>query len=66
MRLCVRVRQDDSGRYIAACPSLPGCVSSGQTERQARQNLEEAITGYLASLNDFVPERIRDVVEYQS
>ncbi len=66
MRLCVRLRRSERGRFIASCPSLPGCVSSGQTEQQARDNLQEAILGYLASVNDFVPERIQEVLEYQS
>lgn len=66
MKLCVRVRQTQRGRFIANCPSLPGCVSSGQTEQQARDNLQEAITGYLASVNDFVPARIQEVLEYQT
>jgi antitoxin HicB len=66
MKLCVRVRQTERGRFMASCPSLPGCVSSGRTEAQARDNLQEAITGYLASVNEFVPARIQEVLEYQA
>ena len=51
---------------MASCPSLPGCVSSGRTEEQARDNLQDAITGYLASVNEFVPARIQEVLEYQT
>ncbi len=66
MKLCVRLRRNERGRFIASCPSLPGCVSSGLTEQQARENLQDAIQGYLASVNEFVPERIQEVLEYQS
>ena len=66
MKLYVRVRQADRGRFIASCPSLPGCVSSGRTEAQARGNLQDAITGYLASVNEFVPARIQEMLEYQT
>jgi len=66
MKLCVRVRRNARGGFIAACPSLPGCVSCGDTEQQARDNIEQAIRGYLASLNNFEPPQIRQVVEYAS
>ncbi len=66
MRLCVRIRQNERGRYVASCPSLPGCVSAGVTEQQAKDNLEEAIRGYLASVNNFVPHDIDKVLEYQT
>ena len=66
MKLCVRIRKDQQGSFKATCPSLPGCVSFGQTERQARDNLEDAIRGYLASVNNFVPEHIHEVLEYQA
>jgi predicted RNase H-like HicB family nuclease len=34
--------------YSAVCPELPGCASAGETEAEARQNVEEAIRLYLA------------------
>ncbi len=33
--------------YIAEVPSLPGCVSQGQTMDEAIANIKEAIEGYL-------------------
>jgi predicted RNase H-like HicB family nuclease len=32
----------------AVCPELPGCASAGETEDEARRNIEEAIRLYLA------------------
>jgi predicted RNase H-like HicB family nuclease len=32
------------GCYSAVCPELPGCASDGDTEEEARQNFEEAIS----------------------
>jgi len=29
--------------FIAECPVIPGCVSQGKTEEEARQNIQEAI-----------------------
>jgi predicted RNase H-like HicB family nuclease len=34
--------------YSAVCPEWPGCASAGETEEEARQNVEEAIRLYLA------------------
>jgi predicted RNase H-like HicB family nuclease len=34
--------------FSAACPELPGCASAGDTEDEARRNIEEAIKLYLA------------------
>ncbi len=34
--------------YSAVCPELPGCASAGETEEEARSNVEEAIRLYLA------------------
>jgi predicted RNase H-like HicB family nuclease len=38
-------------------------MSSGQTAEQAREKLKEAIAGYLASVNNFVPARIEEILE---
>lgn len=34
-------------RYSAVCPDLPGCASAGDTQSEARLNIEEAIRLYL-------------------
>jgi predicted RNase H-like HicB family nuclease len=38
----------EAGSFSAVCPELPGCASAGDTEDEARQNIEEAIRLYLA------------------
>jgi len=37
-----------SESWSAVCPELPGCASAGETEAEARRNIEEAIRLYLA------------------
>jgi predicted RNase H-like HicB family nuclease len=37
----------DTNSYSAICPELPGCASAGDTEHEARANIEEAIRLYL-------------------
>ena len=42
----------EDGFWVAECPSLPGCVSQGQTKLSAITNIKEAIEGYVAALRD--------------
>ena len=62
MKLRVRICRCEEGGFVASCPALPGCVTRGHTKDQAQENMHEAIRGYLASIADFVPERIMDEV----
>lgn len=34
--------------YSAVCPELPGCAACGDTEQEARVNIDDAIELYLA------------------
>lgn len=44
----VEVEEDElDGGYVAECIDLPGCVSQGETEEEAIENLVEAIVGVL-------------------
>ncbi len=50
MKFRVIIEQDEDGVFVVECPSLPGCVSQGQSRAEAVANIREAIEGYLASL----------------
>ena len=39
----VTVDQDEDGVWIVECPSIPGCVSQGNTKEEALENIKEAI-----------------------
>lgn len=58
MKLSIRIRQSERGGFVGEVPSLPGCVSHGQTREEATAKLDEAIRGYIAALSNFVPERV--------
>ena len=49
MRQVIIYRGED-GYWVAECPSLPGCLSQGETKEAAIANIKEAIQGYIASL----------------
>ena len=50
MKLLITICQDEDGVYIAECPSIPGCVSQGQTEAEAEANVADAIRECLAEV----------------
>jgi predicted RNase H-like HicB family nuclease len=37
----------EDGWVVAECPGLPGCVSQGKDEKEALDNIKEAITAWL-------------------
>lgn len=39
-------------QWVAECPSLPGCVSQGETRDDAITNIKEAIEGYILALEE--------------
>jgi predicted RNase H-like HicB family nuclease len=46
----------EDGYWVAECPSLPGCISQGQTREDAIANIREAIEGYIETLEkDGIP-----------
>lgn len=42
--------EQNIGGYTVTVPSLPGCISEGDTFEKAKSNIAEAITAYLESL----------------
>jgi len=43
MKFFVTLDRDEDGAWIAECPSIPGCVSQGDTREEALSNVQEAI-----------------------
>ena len=46
----------ETNSYSAVCPELPGCATDGDTEEEARRNIEDAIKLYLAPVDLDLPE----------
>lgn len=42
----------EDGFWVAECPSLPGCISQGETRELAISNIREAIEGYILAIQD--------------
>ena len=43
MKFNVTLDRDEDGMWIVECPSIPGCVSQGQTKEEALSNIQDAI-----------------------
>ena len=52
MRFKVVLEPSDEGGYTVYVPSLPGCISEGETVQESLENIREAIKLYLEPLND--------------
>ena len=52
MRLKVVFEPSDEGGYTVFVPSLPGCISEGNTLEEARESIREAIELYLEPTAD--------------
>ena len=61
MKFRIIINQDEDGVFVAECPTLPGCISQGNTRKEALENINDAIKGYLESLkkhNEPIPPSI--------
>ena len=52
MKLKVILEPSDEGGYTVYVPSLPGCVSEGDTREEALANIRDAIELYLEPIDD--------------
>jgi predicted RNase H-like HicB family nuclease len=52
MKLKVVLEPNDEGGYTIYVPSLPGCISEGETKEEALSNIQEAIQLYLEPVED--------------
>ena len=52
MRFKVVLEPSDEGGYTAYVPSLPGCISEGETVQESLKNIREAIKLYLEPVED--------------
>lgn len=61
MNYKVRLQESEEG-YSVSCPGLPGCWSQGKTEEEALENIRDAISEYLAAVDDLVKDaEVREV-----
>jgi predicted RNase H-like HicB family nuclease len=47
MKFVTTLERDEDGVWIAECPSIPGCVSQGESRCEALANIRDAIAACL-------------------
>ena len=47
MKFMITLDRDEDGTWVAECPSIPGCVSQGESRHEAEENVREAIIACL-------------------
>ncbi len=52
MKLRIILETSEEEGYTVTVPSLPGCISEGDTKEEALQNIQEAIELYLEPIDD--------------
>jgi len=52
MKLQIVLEPSDEGGYTAYVPTLPGCISEGNSRDEALSNIREAIELYLEPVDD--------------
>jgi predicted RNase H-like HicB family nuclease len=57
----VVLEPSEDGGYTVYVPTLRGCVSQGETEKEALENIRDAILTWHATWQDIVAERKGDV-----
>lgn len=59
MRQVVLIPEEDGGGYTVIVPTLPGCISEGDTVEEALDNIREAIELHIESMRahgEAIPE----------
>jgi predicted RNase H-like HicB family nuclease len=56
----VTLEHAEDGWIVAECPALPGCVSQGQDEQEALDNIREAIVAWLWAVSRQAVKRQRN------
>ena len=52
MKLKIVLEPSEEGGYTAYVPSLPGCISEGDSANEAMANIREAVELYLEPVDD--------------
>ena len=62
MKLQVVLEPSDEGGYTVYVPTLPGCISEGDTVEEAMRNIREAVELYLEPVEDDLVDDFRELL----
>ncbi|MTW23252.1 type II toxin-antitoxin system HicB family antitoxin [Allochromatium palmeri] len=52
MKIQILLESSEEGGYTVIAPTLPGCISEGDTKEDAIKNIKEAIDLYMEPVED--------------
>ena len=52
LRYLINLEKNEDGGYTVTVPALPGCVTQGDTWEEAVAHAQEAISGYIDTLQE--------------
>lgn len=55
----VHLEKAEDGWFVVECPTLPGCVSQGKDEKEAIENIKEAITAWFWAEDQKAVEKMK-------
>ena len=61
----VVVEHAEDGWIVVECPALPGCVSQGKDEKEALENIKEAIIAWLWAEDQKAISQLQTTIEEQ-
>ena len=62
MKYRIALRKSEEG-YSVSVPGLPGCWSQGTTEAEALENIRDAISEYLAAVDEQLGDEEIRIIE---
>ena len=63
MKIRAIVHKAEEGGFWAEVPSIPGCATQGETMEELKENLSEAIDGYVSVSPDERLEALRTAID---
>ena len=63
MQFRIILEPSEDGGFTAYVPSLPGCISEGETKESAMENIKEAIELYLEPVDDDWLVKAGDIIQ---
>ncbi|MCK4276625.1 MAG: type II toxin-antitoxin system HicB family antitoxin [Phycisphaerae bacterium] len=60
MKLLIRISRQTDRIYRACCPALPGCIVYGRSKAEAMSKINDAVGGYLGSLDVALPRELNE------
>jgi len=52
LQYTVLINKAPEGGYVASAPFLPGCMTQGESFEEVRENIRDAISGYISLLKE--------------